>query len=56
MNLAQLLSTPQGWLVALGAVILLALIWRFVGALVRLIAILLSVAGILWVFLQYSHR
>lgn len=56
MDFAQLFSTPQGWLVALGAVILLALIWRFVGALVRLVAILLSVAGIVWVFIQFSHH
>ena len=56
MDLQALFSTPGGWLLAIVAVLVLALIIKFAGAIVKIVAILLSIGGILWVASQLLNQ
>ncbi|MFA6165485.1 MAG: hypothetical protein WC700_02640 [Gemmatimonadaceae bacterium] len=56
MAVQGLFSTPGGWLLAIAALVVLALIIKVAGAMVRIVVILVAIAGILWVVSQMAGR
>lgn len=56
MDLPPFLQEPKGWLILIGALILLMLLFKFGQKIVKVLVVIVCLAAAYWVFTQMADR
>lgn len=51
-NFSTFFDSPRGWVIAIGALIVLMIVLKIAGLIVRILALLVSIATLAWFFLR----